>query len=109
MRGKRECSNSNPAPAKDVTVFDRPVRGLASSGNDSESSRARRERVGERSDWGVRGGDGELLSGLYEAILFSVRIVFETIASRARCDHWMSSFGAGLSTRTPTGAEGGGT
>jgi hypothetical protein len=70
VRGKRECSNSNPAPAKDVTVFDRPVRGLASSGYDSESSSARRERVGERSDWGVSGGEGELLSGLYAAILF---------------------------------------
>ena len=70
VRGKRECSNSNPAPPKDVTVLERSVRGLASSAYDSESSSARRDNVGERSDWGVRGGEGELLSGLYAAILF---------------------------------------
>jgi hypothetical protein len=39
--------------------------------------------VGERSDWGVRGGEGELLSGLYAAILFDIRIVCKTISSRA--------------------------
>jgi hypothetical protein len=67
VSGKRECSNSKPAPAKEVTVFDRLFRGRESSGKDSESSRARRDSVGERSDWGVRGGEGEFWSGRYGA------------------------------------------